>query len=216
MSRIREYLEEATVTLGGERGEFPAFEVSREAAVGVPRRRPGRRNATVTANAPNSTIAAIAGCSSGVEPLFSIAYTKRLANDDCLHEINSDFVRLARERGFYSEGLMGEIRAGGSIQDSSRVPEDVKAMFVTAHDISVADHIRIQTEFQDFIELAVAKTINLPASATPEDVRQAFLLAFESGCKGITCFRDGCRDRAFLETARTGSEQTNEACPTCH
>ncbi len=212
MSRIREYLEEATVTLGGERGEFPAFEVSREAAVGGPR----RRNATVTANAPNSTIAAIAGCSSGVEPLFSIAYTKRLANDDCLHEINSDFVRLARERGFYSEELMGEIRAGASIQDSSRVPEDVKAMFVTAHDISVADHIRIQTEFQDFIELAVAKTINLPASATPEDVRQAFLLAFESGCKGITCFRDGCRDRAFLETARTGSEQTNEACPTCH
>jgi ribonucleoside-diphosphate reductase alpha chain len=212
MSRIRGYLEEATVTLAAERGEFPAFELSKDAASnGVI-----RRNATVTANAPNSTIAAIAGCSSGVEPLFSIAYLKRLANDDCLHEINSDFIRVARERDFYSEDLVDELRSGASIQDLSGVPDDVKEIFVTAHDIQVSDHIRIQCEFQDYIELAVAKTINLPNSATPEDVKQAFLLAYESGCKGITCFRDGCRDRAFLETTRAEVEQTEQACPTCY
>ena len=181
--------------LGRERGIFPAFEGSRLEAKGAT----GRRNATVTANAPNSTIAAIAGCSSGIEPIFSIAYSKRLRNGDTLHEINPEFLRVARQLGFYSEQLVDRVLSEGSVQSIPEVPQAVKDVFLTAHDISASDHIRIQSAFQDHIELAVAKTINLANHATPEDVKDAFLLAHESGCKGITCFRDGCRDHAFLD-----------------
>jgi ribonucleoside-diphosphate reductase alpha chain len=194
MSFIRGCLEETSVELARERGVFPAFEGSKLSAEGSK----GRRNATVTANAPNSTIAAVAGCSSGIEPLFSLAYTKRLRNGDILHEINPEFLRVARDLGFYSETLADRILSGVSLQSISEVPEPVKDAFVTAHDISATDHIRIQSAFQDHIELAVAKTINLAHGATPEDVKNAFLFAYESGCKGITCFRDGCSDRVFL------------------
>jgi ribonucleoside-diphosphate reductase alpha chain len=195
MSFIRESLEETSMTLGRERGVFPAFEGSRLAGAGAK----GRRNATVTANAPNSTIAAIAGCSSGIEPIFSIAYCKRLRNGDTLNEINPEFLRVARQLGFYSEQLIDRVVSEGSVQSIPEVPQAVKQVFLTAHDIPASDHIRIQSAFQDHIELAVAKTINLANHATPEHVKDAFLLAHESGCKGITCFRDGCRDRAFLD-----------------
>ncbi|HEY2381078.1 MAG TPA: adenosylcobalamin-dependent ribonucleoside-diphosphate reductase [Terriglobia bacterium] len=204
MSFIQESLEETSVMLGRERGVFPAYPDSRLAAEGAK----GRRNATVTANAPNSTIAAIAGCSSGIEPIFSIAYSKQLRNGDTLNEIHPEFLRMARSLGFYSERLVDRVLNEGSIQSISEVPQAVKDVFLTAHDISAGGHIRIQSAFQDHIELAVAKTINLANHARPEDVKSAFLLAGESGCKGITCFRDGCRDRAFLDpghkTARSG------------
>ena len=212
MGAIRSYLDEDTAELAAERGAFPAFGYSIFSNAGGIQ----RRNATMTANAPNSTIAAIAGCSSGVEPLFSISYTKLLASGDRLHEVNRDFLRVARERGFYSEELLEDIRGGVSIQELPAVPEDVKRVFVTAHDIAVADHIRIQAAFQDYTELAVAKTVNLPASASPDDVRAAFLAAHELGCKGITCFRDGCLDRPFLEPSRKETEvAAGAACPTC-
>lgn len=210
MSFIRCSLEEASVMLASERGVFPAFDGSIFSGPTGKR----RRNATVTANAPNSTIAAIAGCSSGVEPLFSIAYTKRLLNGDTLNEINPDFLRVARKLGFYSEQLVDRILRGFSPQCMSEIPEALKNVFVTAHDIPVSDHIRVQSAFQDQIELAVAKTINLRREATPEDVKDAFLLAYGSGCKGITCFRDGCRDRVFLDVG-INNERMEASCSVC-
>jgi ribonucleoside-diphosphate reductase alpha chain len=200
MREIKGYLDESSQVLASERGVFPAFSQSVFAASGVE-----RRNATVTANAPNSTIAAIAGCSSGVEPLFSICFEKRLANGDRLLQTCPDFERAAALRGFASDQLFAEIAAGGSIQDARAIPLDVKEVFVTAHDLAVDDHIRIQAAFQESSDLAVAKTVNLPRGATPQDVRRAFEMAHHAGCKGVTCFRDGCRESSFLETSSRGA-----------
>ncbi len=212
MGAIRENLEKATITLSADRGEFPAFDLSVYAGLDKPK----RRNATMTANAPNSTISAIAGCSSGVEPLFSISYSKLLANGDRLEELSPEFVRLAKDRGFYSHALLENLSGGASIQELADIPEDIKDVFVTAHDISIEDHIRIQSAFQSDTELAIAKTVNLHNDAGTDDVKRAFLLAHEAGCKGITCFRDGCRDRSFLTSSIDHQEdRTEEACPTC-
>lgn len=211
MSTIKGHLDEASEALAAERGAFPAYAESAFAGTGAP-----RRNATVTANAPNSTIAAIAGCSSGVEPLFSISFEKLLANGDRLAEVSPDFERIASERGFDSEELRAEIRSGSSIQGSKRVPDDVKEIFVTAHDVSVEDHIRLQSAFQETTDLAVAKTVNLPHAATPQDVRHAYELAHRTGCKGVTCYRDGCRERPFLEaSSRDTAGCEGPECPTC-
>ena len=209
MRRIRDDLEDASVALAEERGTFPAFEQSVHAEDGGRR----RRNATVSANAPNSTISAIAGCSQGVEPLFSIAYQKLLANGDRVAEVSAELVRLARERGFHSEALVEALAAGVPLAEVDGVPEDVKQLFVTAHDVSVADHIRVQAAVQAGTELAVAKTINLPRTATRDDVKRAYLDAHAAGCKGITVFRDGCRDRPFLE--RADAEAATESCAVC-
>jgi ribonucleoside-diphosphate reductase alpha chain len=210
MRAIRSALEDATTALADERGDFPAFASSRLAGQG---RR--RRNATVTANAPNSTICAIAGCSQGAEPLFSIAYTKLLANGDRLHEISPEFIRVATERGFASPELFGTLLAGTPLAELSAIPDDVRRLFVTARDLSVADHLGVQGAFQEDTELAVAKTVNLPADATPDVVARAFVLAHELGCKGVTCFRDGCRDRPFLETRAAAMDSDGAACRTC-
>jgi ribonucleoside-diphosphate reductase alpha chain len=197
MATVKQLLQEQSEALAAQRGAYPAF----EASVHAQRRAAPRRNATVTANAPNSTISAIAGCSSGIEPLFALSFTKLLRNGDRLQVVNPEFVRVARERGFATPALMQRIERGESIQDDPEVPQDVKEVFVTAHEIPIEAHIRVQSAFQDHTELACAKTINLPSDASVEDVRRAFFYAHEMGCKGITCFRDGCRDRSFL-TAR--------------
>jgi ribonucleoside-diphosphate reductase alpha chain len=206
MREIRRHLDEASQALASERGLFPAYPESVFAETGVP-----RRNATVTANAPNSTIAAIAGCSSGVEPLFSICFEKLLANGDRLRQASPDFERVAAERGFASDALFAAIRAGASIQDARPIPDDVKEVFVTAHDLSVEDHIVIQSAFQESTDLAVAKTVNLPNSATPQQVRRAYELAHRARCKGVTVFRDGCRESSFLEARACAGPE----CATC-
>jgi ribonucleoside-diphosphate reductase alpha chain len=206
MREIRRHLDEASQALASERGLFPAYPESVFAETGVP-----RRNATVTANAPNSTIAAIAGCSSGVEPLFSICFEKLLANGDRLRQASPDFERVAAERGFASDALFAAIRAGASIQDARQIPDDVKEVFVTAHDLSVEDHIVIQSAFQESTDLAVAKTVNLPNSATPQQVRRAYELAHRARCKGVTVFRDGCRESSFLEARACAGPE----CATC-
>ncbi|MEF9438404.1 MAG: ribonucleoside-diphosphate reductase, adenosylcobalamin-dependent, partial [Candidatus Mariimomonas ferrooxydans] len=152
----------------------------------------GLRNATTTTIAPTGTLSLIAGCSSGIEPLFAVVY-KRLVLDTELDEIHPYFLETAKKRGFYSPELIKRIGLKGSLRGFREIPRDVKRLFVTAHELSPDDHIEIQAAFQEFTDNAVSKTVNFKHRATREDVARAFLLAYEKGCKGITVFRYGSR-----------------------
>jgi ribonucleoside-diphosphate reductase alpha chain len=196
MAEVQAATTAASAELAYERGSFPAFTDSVFAERGVR----AMRNATTTSNAPNSTIGVIAGCSPGIEPLFALGFTRHLASGDTLQELNPAFVRVARERGFASDDLMAHVRAHGSVRGRDDVPADVQRVFATAHDIAPAWHVRVQAAFQESTELGISKTINLPNDATPADVRDAYGLAWELGCKGVTIFRDRCLDRQFAAT----------------
>jgi len=162
---------------------------------------PALRNATVTTIAPTGTLSIIAGCSSGIEPLFALAFKRHILGDVILTEINEHFLATAKKRGFFSDVLLMRVMAGESIQRMSEVPDDVKRLFMTAFDIAPEWHVRMQAAFQRHTDNAVSKTINFPASATEEDVRKAFLLAYREGVKGITIFRSGSRSEQVLSCA---------------
>jgi len=172
--------------LGLEKGSFPNFELS------VWSKHEAMRNATVSTIAPTGTISIIAGCSSGIEPLFAVAFVRNVMGG--MLEINKLFEAIAKEQGFYSKELIREIAKRGSIQDIGGIPEDVKRIFVTALDITPEWHVRMQAAFQNHTDNAVSKTVNLPADATREDVKNVFLLAYNLKCKGITVYRYGCKE----------------------
>ncbi len=184
MRFVRDKACEASVELARQRGVFPNFSGSVYDAPGMPR----QRNATLTTVAPTGTLSLIAGCSSGIEPIFAIAY-KRLVLDTEFTEVNRYFVSIARQRGFYSEGLMARVIDKGSLKCVPEVPPDVRRLFRTAFEIPPEDHIEMQAAFQEYTDNAVSKTINLPKRAKHEDVARAFLMAYEKGVKGITVFR---------------------------
>ena len=188
MKFVSDSSKKASLDLADQRGVFPNFAGSVFDAPGMPR----VRNATTTTIAPTGTLATIADCSSGIEPLFAIAY-RRLVLDTALDEVNGHFVRIARERGFFSEALMQEVRKRGNLKGMRDVPADVRRLFRTALEIPPEDHIEMQAAFQEYTDNAVSKTINLPPKATRDDVARAYLLAFRKGCKGITIFRFGGR-----------------------
>jgi ribonucleoside-diphosphate reductase alpha chain len=197
MGFIRNRAREASSELARKRGSFPNFEGS---VYDTPeyRSRGGLRNATTTTIAPTGTLSIIAGCSSGIEPLFAIAY-KRLVLDTELYEIHPYFLEIARKRGFYSPELIQRINRKGNLRGIKEVPGDVKRVFVTALEIPPEDHIEMQAAFQEFTDNAVSKTINLKNRATREDVARAFLLAYEKGCKGITVFRYGSKRGTLIK-----------------
>ncbi len=172
--------------LAEERGPFPNWPRSIY--------REGRpiRNSTVTTIAPTGTISIIAGCSSGIEPLFAIAFS-HIVGDRHLTFVNPHFERVATQRGFYSPELMEKVARQGTLHGIAEVPEEIRRVFVTAHEISPEWHVRMQAAFQRHTDNGVSKTINLPASATAEDVARAYRLAYDLGCLGITVFRDGCK-----------------------
>jgi ribonucleoside-diphosphate reductase alpha chain len=198
MGFIKNTARNASSLLARERGAFPNFKGSiydteEFASQG------GLRNATTTTIAPTGTLSIIAGCSSGIEPLFAVAY-KRLVLETELNEVHPLFVKTAKQRAFYSRELINIINRKGTLRGIKEVPADVKRLFVTSHDISPEDHIEMQAAFQEFTDNAVSKTVNLRHRASRNDVAKAFLLAYEKGCKGITIFRYGSK-RGTLVTA---------------
>jgi ribonucleoside-diphosphate reductase alpha chain len=188
---------EASAALAAERGPFPGYAASRWAAPDSPFRRP-LRNATTTTVAPTGTISIIAGCSGGIEPLFAVAFERHVLDGAVLREIHPAFVARARAAGIWSEELERAVVAAGRVRGLSGVPDEVQAIFPTAHDIPVETHIRMQAAFQRHVHAAVSKTINLPHDATVADVEAAYRLAWELGCKGITVYRDRSRDAQVL------------------
>ena len=191
MSFIQEQSHAASARLAEEKGPFPNFRGSIWDKPDTPQ----IRNATVTTIAPTGTISMIAGCSSGIEPLFKIAF-KRLVLDAELFDINRHFVQMARQSGFYNDELMQEVIRKGSLRGIKNIPAEIKELFRTAHEISPEDHVEMQAAFQKYTDNAVSKTINLPKSASRQDVAKAYLLAYDKGCKGITVFRYGPKEKA--------------------
>lgn len=189
----------ASQDLAAERGPFYNFDRSIFKETG----QPPLRNATLTTIAPTGTLSIIADCSSGIEPLFALSFVRTVMDNDRLIEVNPHFEAVAKGRGFYSEEMMQRIARSGSIHHIPEIPEDVKEVFVTAHDISPEWHIRMQAAFQKYTDNAVSKTVNLPRDATEQDVRQVYDLAYQLGCKGITIYRDGSKDNQVLSTGST-------------
>lgn len=182
--------------LAEHRGPFPNFKGS------IYDKKSGKkiRNSTTTTIAPTGTISIIAGCSSGVEPLFAISYVRQniLDTGDELLEVNPYFENIARQEGFYSDALMRKIAKKGSIQDMEEIPKKVRDLFVTSLDIDPEDHIKMQAAFQRYTDNAVSKTINFPNTATAEDIDRAYRLAYKAGCKGLTVYRDKSREMQVL------------------
>ncbi len=193
MAFIQKEARKASEELGRRRGNFPAFKGSR-----LERKTKHARNATVTTVAPTGTISIIAGCSSGIEPLFAVAFERNVLEGTRLLEVNALFEQIAVRRGFYSEELMKKIAAHGSVQGLSEVPKDVQKLFKTALEIPVEQHVKMQAAFQKNVENAVSKTVNLPENAKPSDVRKAYLLAWKLKCKGITIYRYGSKPEQVL------------------
>jgi ribonucleoside-diphosphate reductase alpha chain len=158
------------------------------------------RNATVTTIAPTGTISIIASCSQGIEPLFAIVYIREVAESlgRSLIEVNPLFESIALKEGFYSEELMKKIARRTSIQEVKEIPESVRRLFVVAHDISAEWHIQMQAAFQKHTDNAVSKTINFPNNATPDDIEKTYRLAYKLGCKGVTVYRHGSREKQVL------------------
>jgi ribonucleoside-diphosphate reductase alpha chain len=211
--RVMHFVEEqataASAALAEQRGAFPNFAGSRFDRPGGPR----PRNATVTTVAPTGTISLIANCSSGIEPIFALAYTRRILEGEQLPAVHPLFRAVAERRGFYSEALMENIAERGSVQDLPAVPVDVRRVFVTALDIEPEWHVRIQAAIQRHTDNGVSKTANLPASATVADVRQIYWLAYELGCKGVTVYRYGSRPAQVLSLSAHCLECGADALP---
>jgi ribonucleoside-diphosphate reductase alpha chain len=221
----------ASAALAEERGAFPNFPHSRWAEAGSP----PLRNATTTTVAPTGTISIIAGCSSGIEPLYAVSYERHVLEGERLLEVHPEFRRLAEERGLFSDALAARLAARGRVRGLDEVPADLQSLFVTAHDLSPEQHVRMQAAFQRHMHAAVSKTVNLAHDATPADVERVYELGYALGCKGITVYRDGSRGDQVLrfgeaapeageavEAAGSGDglagargEPHLEACPEC-
>jgi ribonucleoside-diphosphate reductase alpha chain len=201
MAFVKDTGHDQSARLAEERGAFPNWSRS------IYRHGRPLRNSTVTTIAPTGTISMIAGCSSGIEPVFALAFEHRVKQPDgerVLTFVNETFERIAREQGWYSEALRQEVVRRGSLQDVPGVPEWARRVFKTAHEISYEWHVRHQAAFQRYTDNGVSKTINLPNHATEADVARAYQLAWELGCLGITVFRDGCKGEQVLNVGIGG------------
>ncbi len=194
MSFVQEESAAASSNLARERGPFPNYEVSVFPGNG----KIARRNATTTTIAPTGTISIIAGCSSGIEPLFALSFIRNVMDNDHLVEVHPLFEAEMKRRNLYSVELMKEISRVGTLRHVEEVPAEVRRIFVTAHDISPEAHLRMQAAYQKHVDNAVSKTVNFPSDASREDIRKVYLLAYRLGCKGITVYRDKSREEQVL------------------
>ena len=217
MAFIQTESRKASADLARERGPFPNFPGSRHDTAGSP----PLRNATTTTVAPTGTISIIAGASSGIEPLFAVAYARRnvldLAEGEAMYEVHPAFVPLADEAGVLNETLLADVAAHGGVRElpDTQVPPALKRLFATAHDLKSDWHVRMQAAFQKHSDNAVSKTVNLPESATPHDVRAAYLTAWELGCKGVTVYRHRSRRQQVLDL-QGGGERVKTGVGTSH
>ncbi len=211
MTFIDEESKKASVELAKNRGSFPNFKKS----IWPKRGYNTLRNATTTTIAPTGTISIIANASGGIEPLFAISFIRNILDNTEMVEVNPLFEQVARERNFYSDELMRKIAKRGSIQDIEEIPEDVRGVFVTAHDITPEWHARMQAAFQEHVDNAVSKTVNFPNHATTDDVEQVYLLAYRLGCKGVTIYRDGSRSNQVLNIESVKKAEGGSKCPEC-
>ena len=194
MSFIQYQARARSIELAEERGVFPNYKGSIYDRSGGMR----LRNATVTTIAPTGTLSLLANCSSGIEPLFAIQYTRRALEGMEFQVMDPLFIELGEKEGFLKQELIQSITEGASLKDLSQVPKDVKELFVTTFEISPVWHIKIQATFQEYTDNAVSKTINFPRDATKEEVREAFLMSYQERCKGITIYRSGSKGGQVL------------------
>ena len=195
---ISEEADKASIELAQERGAFPAFQGS---IYGIPDS-PRFRNASRTTIAPTGSLSIIANCSSGIEPLFALSYVRHILEGEEFVEVNPYFEEAAKTGGFYSPDLMKQLAEGKRLKDVEEVPEEIKELFVTSHDISPEWHVRMQAAFQKFTDSAVSKTVNFPTEATPDDVAKVYMLAYQEGLKGITIYRDRSRESQVLTVGK--------------
>lgn len=213
MRYINDTAKEKSRELAVQRGPFPNFKGSTYELRGEP----PIRNTTRTTIAPTGTLSIIANCSSGIEPLFALVFYRNVLDNDKLLEVNAYLKQIAERDGFYTDNLVEKISQDGSLRDIPEVPDEVKRLFVTAHDVTPEWHIRMQAAFQEHTDNAVSKTVNFAHDASVEDVKKVYMLAYELGCKGVTIYRDGSRDVQVLNkglvresTKRTGLETGSE------
>jgi len=198
MHSINEEAYKASVELAEERGGFPAFSGSIYDAPNGPR----LRNASCTTIAPTGTLSIIAGCSSGIEPLFALSYIRNILDGAQLVEVNPYFEEVAKMEGFYSEELIHQLATGTQLHALEGIPDNIKQLFVTAHEISPEWHVRMQAAFQKSTDNAVSKTVNFPREATREDIAKVYMMAYQEGLKGITIYRDRSREAQPLSTSQ--------------
>ncbi len=206
MGFIQKRGRQKSIELAEQRGAFPNFKGSvydKEGHLPV-------RNATVTTIAPTGTISIIAGCSSGIEPVFALAFTRNVMDGTELVEINPVFEETAKKEGFYSPELIKRVAEKGNLHSIEEVPEEIKRVFVTAHDISPEWHIKMQAAFQRYTDNAVSKTVNFPTEATREDIKKVYMLAYRLGCKGVTVYRDGSKENQVLTKGKKEEEKKSQ------
>ncbi|GHV54011.1 ribonucleotide-diphosphate reductase subunit alpha [Deltaproteobacteria bacterium] len=210
MEFIREEARASSQILAKERGAFPAYPTSIYAQRGLG----PYRNATVTTIAPTGTLSIIAGCSSGVEPLFALCFTRNVMDGEKLTEVNPYFEAALKKTDCHSPKLMESVAEKGSIASFDYLPEDIRRVFVTAMDVDPEWHLRMQATFQLHTDNAVSKTVNLPNNATVDDIWKIYWMAYERGCKGVTVYRDGCKTNQVLYTGEGGKDAQQEAATT--
>ncbi len=208
MRFIRSASLDASEELAAKRGAFPNYRHSIYAGTGRK-----LRNATVNSIAPTGTISIIAGCSSGIEPLFAVSFVRNVLSGTRLFDVNPWFEKVARERGFYSPELLAEVARYPSLKTVRGIPRDVKSLFVTAFDVPPRQHLEIQAAFQRYTDNAVSKTINLPADAGVDDVRDIYFAAYRLKCKGITIYRYGSKPQQVLSVGPSDSAAFDEPAP---
>jgi ribonucleoside-diphosphate reductase alpha chain len=201
--------DKASIELAQERGVFPALQGSIYDMPDGPR----FRNASRTTIAPTGSLSIIANCSSGIEPLFALSYVRHILEGEEFIEVNPYFEEAAKKGGFYSPDLMKQLAEGKRLKDIKEVPEEIKRLFVTAHDITPEWHVKMQAVFQKFTDSAVSKTVNFPHNATPEDVAKVYMLAYQEGLKGVTIYRDRSRESQVLTVGEEVKKAEGKLAP---